>query len=320
MNNSSENNHIQSIITKLKALRQKIDEITEFLPQWMSIDSLDEINPEEKREKAFQLIFHTFFLSELEVDMPGQLPSLISVKDREIFDWYKTTYPPAKKKLFHLAEKKMLPGLRKIQDAIERDPPGPGDGIKNAFAGVIDFAQNYLTNCSSDEFDQLIDEFEGLEDSYTCKRVIEKPYFEPDAWRSNELFPFVVTRSLEKIPSRIHHRIREMQRSFVFGNWMSAIAMSRCLLEYVLVERKHIFKMDAYTDEKKTQVRPLSHLIADATKIRPELGEFMTRIQKAGNDVMHPPRQKVSRLPSTKNEAKECIESISEIIGALYRD
>ena len=68
---------------------------------------------------------------------------------------------------------------------------------------------------------------------------------------------FNVTRKIEQIPTRIRQRIDEIHRSFIFSNWMSVIALSRCLLEYAIIDRKSCLGLEIYRDENKTRKKSL---------------------------------------------------------------
>ncbi|MDA8021991.1 MAG: hypothetical protein MPK05_03240 [Gammaproteobacteria bacterium] len=147
--------------------------------------------------------------------------------------------------------------------------------------------------------------------------IIHKRYFTPDAWVQNEskLLPIAITEEEKKIRPHIRERLHEIYHAFIFSNWIAVVALSRCLLEYALVDKEDLLKINAY--EKNQRVKRLSCLIADAKKTRPKLGGFMARIKDAGDAVMHP--QKDSRLPD-KEAARNCITDITKIVSALYSE
>jgi len=153
-----------------------------------------------------------------------------------------------------------------------------------------------------------------------CNLVAEKSYFQPDAWLANEqaISPVIVVRDLEKIPRHIKERIGEINQSFVFSNWMSSIALSRCLLEYALIDRKSLFekrlnrKIDIRVN--KMRAKPIGELVEVASDAFPELEEGMGVVVEYGHNVMHPFR----RVIPSRNQAKQCVEEITKIIGALY--
>ena len=212
-----------------------------------------------------------------------------------------------------------------LSSNVSRQSYGRNNDTKNSFLKIISAATDYLERrILKDEYfenDDLNDYLEGLEsDLSDCDNVIQRHYFRPDDWIANEeeLLPIFVTRDLRKIPTRIKQRVEEIYLSFTFGNVMSTIALSRCLLEYAIVERKSLLKIEVYFDNDKTRIRPLSNLISDTEKAFPELKASMNHIRKAGNGVMHPPYKKVYNLPPTKKTAKECVDGITQIISTLY--
>jgi len=153
-----------------------------------------------------------------------------------------------------------------------------------------------------------------------CNLVAERFWFKPDTWLANErvISPVTVARDLEKIPRPIKERIGEIHQSFVFSNWMSAIALSRCLLECALIDRKSLLekrlgrKIDIRVNSMRAKtIRELAEISGEAF---PELKESMDIVIDYGNYVMHP----FQRTIPGKNIAKHCLEEISKIIGTLY--
>ncbi len=151
-------------------------------------------------------------------------------------------------------------------------------------------------------------------------KIMRKSYFKPDDWENNEkdLSPIIVTEEINRIPTHIQKRIREIYHSFIFGNWMSVIALSRCLLEYALIHRKSLLakrlnkKIEIKND--KGQTKRISELASIAAEVFPELGKSMANVIDYGNYVMHPLRRTIP----DKNLAKHCIDEINKIISTLY--
>ena len=104
---------------------------------------------------------------------------------------------------------------------------------------------------------------------------------------------------------------------------MSVIALSRCLLEYAIIDRKSCLGLEIYRDEDNQWRKTLACLVADVKENRPDLAntleDSMERIIEAGNSVMHPsPQGKISKFPPGKAAAKNCIDDIVKIISTLY--
>ncbi len=161
-------------------------------------------------------------------------------------------------------------------------------------------------------------------------KIMRKSYFRPDDWENNEkdLSPIIVTEEMNRIPTHIQKRIHEIYHSFIFGNWMSVIALSRCLLEYALIDRKDSLKIEVYNND---DTKPLVELAKLASESSPTLKDSMHQIRKYGNEILHPPfdnasdKNQVSDLgkmraliPPGKDTAKKCIKEINKIISTLY--
>ena len=204
-------------------------------------------------------------------------------------------------------------------------PSDKNDSIKSSFECFLPIAHNFITDLTEEDFDSM-----GLNLS-DCDNIIKKPYFNPDDWMANEedLSLFVTS---EEVPPHVKARIKEIYRSFIFGNWMSVIALSRCLLEYSIIDfltKKIDGKSEIYDDKGYT--KPLAELIQTASKAAPKLEDSMRQVKNIGNEIMHPPsdsyhdRDKITDfkkvralVPPGKDKAENCIEEISKIIGTLY--
>ena len=191
--------------------------------------------------------------------------------------------------------------------------------VKTVFRAIGEAAYNYVHEGFADDWDLLDHWVESGVDIARYDKIVEKPYFNPDEWVANEndFSPIIVNRELGKIPGRILARVHEIYRSFIYGNWMSVIVMSRGLLEYAIVDRKSFLRIEkAYDDTGR--LRSLKDLIEMVEKSHPELEAAMTRVRLAGNGVIHAPRAKVERIPPNKHAAKQCVDGIVKIISTLY--
>lgn len=322
MSNSSEDRRIQKAVKKLAEIRHLVDELLVLVPNLMDISTLKEIDLDEKREVALSLVLRICGSSGVNL---AALPSLISVnaKDRENFDWYKNTHPRILQKASFLMKRHFLTHWNEADAASTSTVvPGSGERIKAAFSKIADFANEYLDGLDGDEFDRHVED-DGM-NALVCKEIISRPYFEPDAWEENETFPIVVTQSLGEMPQHIRQRINEIQRSFIFGNWMAVVALSRCLLEYALIENADTLNIAAYA-EGKALPRRLCCLIEDAKKTFPALAESMDSIREQGNHIMHVMHRaggatNVAPLPTRKNVAEMCFKDIATIISTLYNE
>jgi len=167
-----------------------------------------------------------------------------------------------------------------------------------------------------------------------CNLVAQRFWFNPDAWLANEraISPVIIARDLKKVPKPVKSRIDEIYLSLVFGNWMSAIALSRCLLEYALLD---FLPGKERCDEsgKQKALRYLSSTAAETLSARKrnfDIAEWkanVDRVIKNGNLVMHPepPKRLGSnvlefKLTKLNNEAKAkgSFDAIRKIISTLH--
>ena len=203
---------------------------------------------------------------------------------------------------------------------INRAISDESNAIKTAIKLAIRAAEAYITDLWEEDRESW--ESNGL-DLSDVENIVRKPYFNPDDWvdNENELPPIVITREIKQIPKRILERVNEIYRSFIFGNWMSVIALSRCLLEYAIIDRKSFLEIEIYLDKDKKRIKRLSDLASDVYAKAPFSAwkKNMENIIDAGNKVMHPsPRGNISKFPPGKKDAKRCVDSITKIIEDLY--
>ena len=303
-------------LAKLRQLREFANELFALVPNLMDIGSLKEIASEEERKRALSLSIRVSASSGAYWDsLPSMIPA--NAEEQENIDWYENVLPSVREKTRYLMTREIAPNPDGTAYVPARAATaGPGKKFKTAFSKVADFVYEYLDSLDGDEFEYLVDE-EGMS-AVLCQVIIEMPYFKPDEWFANGGFaPVTFNPKLQNIPKHVRQRVEEIRHSFIFGNWAAVIALSRCLLEYALVERKHL-KIKVYKDQNKTRVQPLEKLIAGAKKTYPELGEDMHRIQDAGNGVMHPAGGNIKQFPPNKNSAKKCVAGITKIVSILY--
>ena len=170
--------------------------------------------------------------------------------------------------------------------------------------------------------------------------LLDKDYFAPGDWYENEkeLSPVIVAHPLKHIPLDIKNRVSEIYRSFIFGNWMAVIALSRSLLEYAIfyqhsllgIEEKDLYK-NPHGEEgrkKRKELRSLGGrdgLIVRVKRQPDELVDSMWRINNEANDVLHTqipsdgPFGNLRGFPTKKPVAKKCIDDIVKVVSALYR-
>ncbi|MDA8002187.1 MAG: hypothetical protein MPL62_12985 [Alphaproteobacteria bacterium] len=303
MKNFSENTH------KLREAREKADKVSELSPDWMSLGSVDHIHPEEKREEVTDHLWKISFCEELKDWAHGQLPSVNYVEDREIFEWYRTEGLSIINKAFQLILEKISSDLHwpaaPVSD--KRAHREQDKTIKTALSNIMVFMRDYL-NDRKDQWEQLVYGV-GL-DVWSCEKIVERPYFEPDAWIKNERLPVMVARSVE-VPPPVRRRVEEIRKSFIFGNWMAVIALSRCLVEYAILDNKPICGIEC------PPPRGLDALVSCVNKEDRALAKLMRYIKDEGDKVMHPADHAEDKSNFQKI-AEECFVRIAKIIGILY--
>ncbi|CAJ2376600.1 MAG: hypothetical protein MPK10_01475 [Gammaproteobacteria bacterium] len=199
--------------------------------------------------------------------------------------------------------------------------------IPAKYKGIFDWhhkeflpAFSKLQKLLLNKFDPLIKAADkaGLS-AFIGKQSMRETLLDIFEWEKKEkaLPPIVTERDIGKIPEHIFERLTEIHRSFVFGNWIAAVALSRCLLEYAIVEQRDTLDIEMYAGKKK-RVRWLSDLIEEVGEIHPELLPHMNQIKNAGDQVMHPPEENAERKLPEEDDAKECYVNIRVIIGDLY--
>ena len=326
MSNSGEEISIQEMSEALKYIREKVKELRARVPNLRNLNSMDEISSEEDLDFFHRVTAVVFFYFMGDAYASPHFSPIISAEaeDAEIFEWREKELLPILKKMRALVQKKMGLSASQVQ--------WPDSQFQPAVDGLLKYMDEHHA--------QL--EKEGVKVE-RLGQLLTRPYFDPGAWGKNEraLFPIVTKRDIGKIPMHILERLTEVYRSFVFGNWIAAVALSRCLLEYAIVEQGDVLGIDVYetrkkkwvrrfvdfikrvalgevsTDEKK-RVRRLVDLIKDVKKTRPKLAPRMNQIRNAGNRVMHPPKKNEERKLPGEDDAKKCYDNIREIITVLY--
>jgi len=182
-----------------------------------------------------------------------------------------------------------------------------------------------------ERMEQLIDDNPDLEDSFsveTATEILDSKLidFQPDEWLDNagELYPIRTSRKGAAIPIHAKHRIIEIYRSYVFGNWLSVLVLSRSVLEYVILDNLHKFKINPryeFTIQTGEQ-RPkrLSHLIEEVGEKLPGIVASMEAIRDYGNEYIHPKMTRSSKesLFQSKEKAKHCLRHLRDGVEQLY--
>lgn len=132
------------------------------------------------------------------------------------------------------------------------------------------------------------------------------------------LKPVLVTRGANTIRDHVHYRMTEIYRAFTFGLWMSAIALTRSLVEFCLRDNAHRFDVEL-TDPSGNE-KTLKRLGEEMATHIQDLAEHVDRVRDTANRILHPKKRGVIAFPKVmRKEALECLESARTVVELLYR-
>jgi hypothetical protein len=167
----------------------------------------------------------------------------------------------------------------------------------------------------------------GLVPDIACE-VIDSPLisFDPQAWldRAGELTPIRTHRKDVLLPSHVRLRIDELNRAYVFGCWLSVLALARAILEYAILDNLHKYDVPPMWPptgrEQKGKSKKLSQLIEELEPHVPLLTKGMNKLRDYGNDYLHPKKSQVSKesLFQSKSAAKDAMQTVVEVVEGLY--
>jgi LmbE family N-acetylglucosaminyl deacetylase len=162
----------------------------------------------------------------------------------------------------------------------------------------------------------------------TAFDVIDSPLvlFDPDAWleRANELVAIRTYKQNFLLPSHIRFRLEELNRAYVFGCWLSVLALARAILEYAILDNLVKFGVEplwpSVAKETRRKEKKLSHLIEDLSPHVPSLQVKMERLRDYGNDYLHPKKSGVSKetLFQRQAAAKDVLQTLVQVVEGLY--
>lgn len=158
--------------------------------------------------------------------------------------------------------------------------------------------------------------------------VIDSPLitFDPQSWldRANELTPIRTHKKDVLLPAHVRLRIEEINRAYVFGCWLSVLALTRAILEYAILDNIHKYNVlptwPPVGRDQKGKPKKLAQLIEDLEPYLPELAKGMNSLRDYGNDYLHPKNSRVSKesLFQSKSAAKDAMQTVVEVVEGLY--
>jgi hypothetical protein len=198
-------------------------------------------------------------------------------------------------------------------------PRGGQGRVKTTFEVAVERMYDLIENNPEFEGDFLPDSaFEII----NSKLIV----FDPDSWpdRAGALSPVRTNRKNAELPAHARFRLIEIYRSYVFGNWLSVLALARSILEYVILDNLHKLQIDPRwptVDETGSgKKKKLTHLIDEVGNHLPHIRQEMHRLREYGNDYLHPEKTNVSKetLFQREQAAKQAIELLTKVVEELY--
>jgi hypothetical protein len=241
------------------------------------------------------------------------LDTAIQNADPERLKFYRDKLLPNRKGLERLIMRLLdLPDTE--LSSKEMLPFPTGNPVWNVLVSGLDYWEdNY-----SDEFTK--------DDIESAERLLYSSFFRPDEWLKNadDIEPIFGKAAENTIPSNVRIRLKELYRSFILGNHLSAIALARAILEYALIDKSAKLGINAFSSDPRypNRTRKLGMLVEDAAEKRPELEIDMESIVEAGNQTMHPRKgDNLVLLPNALRKlAFTSICSVRRVIEDLYID
>jgi len=144
--------------------------------------------------------------------------------------------------------------------------------------------------------------------------------FQPDEWldRAQHIRPVRSHKENFQLPSQIRLRLEELYRAYIFGLWLSVLALSRAILEYAIDDNLNKFQIEREWNPGKR--KRLSELIEELERPLSRHKDAMSRIRDSGNDYLHPKKTDVSKALLTQRQAtaRSILVDLIEVVEALY--
>lgn len=192
------------------------------------------------------------------------------------------------------------------------------DQIKNQnpIWNILVSGYDYWSNDDRDEFDS--------EEIRKTEKLLFSRFFIPDLWMKNlELVRPVLGDSVKnRLPGDIRELIKENFSSFILGNYLSSIALSGSVLEYVLIDRASSFEIDQFSDDPKfpNRYKKLGKLISEYSEKLPQINIQLETIVESRNRTIHPKhKQKLFLKPEAlQKTALNSLMALKETVEKLY--
>ena len=299
---------LDKLLAELKDLHT---EICRLVPQGTSTE---ETPIPEERKRILVTAIHVLLLDARRVDSilkASSLDGLPQPVTSELLRFYREQLIPDKARLQNLFLDWI--GLPNVDiDLSKVEPSIEGTAIWRILVSGYD-------GWSADESGEF-----STEEIDAAGQLLFSSFFDPDQWMRNnhELHPVSGEDADRLLPSNIRIRVREVYRSFVLGNYLAAIALTRAMLEYAIME--HAARLDInpyFTDQiGRKRTRRLRELVEELSEKIQTLRLPMEAIIEAGNRTLHPEQQdRLVLLPDKLHDmALESINATRDVLEQLY--
>ncbi len=307
----SSNEREQQLNSVLAQLRELYARLRQLLPEGFGADHIPTAD-EQKREIVTAI--HFLLLNARRVDSllkGASLDGLAQPMNTELLQWFRERLIPERSEFQKIFLE--LIGLPNIEIDLDKVHPRTEQApIWNILVSGLDFWKlNEGEEFTTEELD-------------SAEHFLYSSFFEPDQWMQNleELQPVAGEDADRRVPSNIRVRVRELYRSFVLGNHLAAIALTRAMLEYAIVEHAPRLGIIPYfTDNRgRNRTRRLRELVDEISVRMPNLNLSMETIVEAGNRTLHPEQQdRLVLSPDRLHDlALDSINAIRDVVEQLY--
>ena len=230
-------------------------------------------------------------------------------------DFFRETILPRRSLYSSLASELYLLGHPESQNAAQPD----GEG-KTPIEDIFWIGWQYCENSIAEGPDSLA----SLESVRDAEVLLFSSFFRPDEWVRNakDINP-LMGRGIDSLLNvSVRARLRELAHSFILGNYLAATALSRSILEYVLLTKAGALGINPSAQDRNypKRMKRLGVLVEDFKDAKPELATDMEAIVEAGNTTLHPKRKEViALLPlALREKALASISALRRVIDSLY--
>lgn len=253
-------------------------------------------------------------LSELIRD--GQAPPVLSLPTTHRDFWQQSLSPNADllRRSYFLVSGQEL--LAELMDFVSADDK-PGSAKGNAISWGLERWSDTLEEQEQFEWLERGFDIDGAMD------VIAMPWFEPDSWMRNlrSLEPVLVDRPTTVMRDHVRYRLLEIYRAFTFGLWMSAIALSRSLIEFSLRSNAPRFGVSVTYEsyDGRREDKSLKRLGDELSSNLPGIAGAIEVVRDSGNRILHPKKHDVISHPAVmRAEALNCIKAAITVVSSVY--